>query len=340
MRAVIGAEAQVIELIVVLAREPLRAIGILPDPFLKVVFQFLLAFAGGQGLVLVDDEFGLAIGTGDFVVGGGGAVVEGVLDQHGGGEPGRAVGSGVGSGVFGLVAEFDGPTGDALGVRDCDVFLFGRQQFTEEALDIGYGYPRGTQARVDIAGFEIAGLHGAEGVYIRGELGRNGGSGFGDFELAPDIAGKVGIGGFPGVALGIAEHQAGQFVLQSGNASLGETRHAEPIDLPGFIQADEQRLSGGFDVFDGLVAFDGALMKDGRFGGAPGVRIVVFEREQERVIGIAGKGAEVLFRGDGTEAVEEAVVFEVELAAGAEDLVFAGVFQLGAQHFANGIAHG
>ncbi len=169
-------------------------------------------------------------------------------------------------------------------------------------------------------------MHGAEGVYIRGELRRHGGRGLGDFELAPDIAGKVGIGGLPGVALGIAEHQAGQFVLQRGNASLGETRDAEPIHLPGFIETDEQRLSGGFDVFDGLVAFDGALMEDGRFGGAPGVRIVVFEREQERVIGVAGKSAEVLLRGDGTEAVEEAVVFEVELAAGAEDLFFAGVF--------------
>ena len=282
----------------------------------------------------------MAIGAGDFVVGGGSAVVEGVLDEDGGGETGGAVGSGIGSGVFGGIAEFDGPTGDALGVRDRDVFLFSGQQFAEEALDIGHGYPRGTQARVDIAGFEIAGLHGAEGVYIRGELGRNGGGGFGDFELAPDIAGEVGIGGLPGVALGIAEHQAGEFVLQSGNASLGETRHAGPVDLPGFIETHDQRFGGGFDVFDGLVAFDGALMEDGRFGGAFGVGIVVFEREQERVIGIAGKGAEILLRGDGTEAVEEAVVFEVELAAGAEDLFFAGVFELGAEHFANGIAHG
>ncbi len=110
--------------------------------------------------------------------------------------------------------------------------------------------------------------------------------------------------------------------------------------MPGFIETDEQRFRSRLDAFDGLVAFDGALMEDRRFGGAPGVRIVVFEREQERVIGIAGKGAEVLLRGDGTETVEEAVVFEVELAAGAEDLFFAGVLQLGAQHFANGIANG
>ena len=101
MRAVIGAKAQVIELIVVLARQPLRAVGLLPDPFLKVVFQFLLAFASGQGLVLIDDEFGLAIGAGDFVVGGGSAVVEGVLDEDGGGEAGGAVGRGVWGGVFG-----------------------------------------------------------------------------------------------------------------------------------------------------------------------------------------------------------------------------------------------
>ncbi len=55
VRAVIGAQAQIVEGVVVIAGEPVGAFLVPPYPFAKSFFKLLLRLAGGNGLLLIDD---------------------------------------------------------------------------------------------------------------------------------------------------------------------------------------------------------------------------------------------------------------------------------------------
>jgi hypothetical protein len=55
MRAVIGAQPQIVERVVVIAGKPASAFLVPPDPLAKSVFELLLRLARGQGFLLVDD---------------------------------------------------------------------------------------------------------------------------------------------------------------------------------------------------------------------------------------------------------------------------------------------
>ena len=91
MRAVEGAQAQIVEAVVVIAGEPWCALGVLPDPFAEAVLELLLFLARGDGLLLVDDAGAVLA----LVIGGRRAPVEGVLDEVGGAKARRAVSRGV-----------------------------------------------------------------------------------------------------------------------------------------------------------------------------------------------------------------------------------------------------
>ena len=91
MRAVIGAQADIVERVVIEPGQTLGALLVLPDPFAEPVLDLLLRLARGNGFLLVDDARVLV----DLVVDGGRASVERVLDQVGSKRPRRAPGRGV-----------------------------------------------------------------------------------------------------------------------------------------------------------------------------------------------------------------------------------------------------
>jgi hypothetical protein len=71
--AVEGAEADVVELVVVFAGEPLAALIALPDPLLEAVFDFLLFVPRRFGGRSIDD---VAVGLRVMVVNRGGAQIQ------------------------------------------------------------------------------------------------------------------------------------------------------------------------------------------------------------------------------------------------------------------------
>ena len=77
MRAVEFPQADVVEAVVVLAREPGRTLRVFPDPFPEAVFELLLFLAGGDGFLLIDHARPVFV----LVISGGRAAVEGVLDE-------------------------------------------------------------------------------------------------------------------------------------------------------------------------------------------------------------------------------------------------------------------
>ena len=91
MRSVECAQAQIVEAVVVLARQARSAFGVLPDPFAEAVLDLLLLLARGDGFLLVDDARAIV----PLVIGGRRASVESILDKVGGAEARGAVGRGV-----------------------------------------------------------------------------------------------------------------------------------------------------------------------------------------------------------------------------------------------------
>ena len=79
VRAVIGAQAQVVERVVVIAREPVGAVLVLPYPLAESVLQLLLRLARRKRLLLIDDACVLV----DLVVNRRRASVERILDEVG-----------------------------------------------------------------------------------------------------------------------------------------------------------------------------------------------------------------------------------------------------------------
>ena len=77
MRAVEAAQAQVVEAVVVVARQPCARRAVLPDPLPEAVFQLLLLLARGDGFLLVDDPRPVL----QLVIGRRRAAVERLLDQ-------------------------------------------------------------------------------------------------------------------------------------------------------------------------------------------------------------------------------------------------------------------
>ena len=92
VRAVIGAQADIVEPVVVEPGKALRALLVLPYPFAEAVLELLLRLAGGNRLLLVDDARIFV----DLVINRRRSAIERVVDQVGGKRPVRAVGRGVG----------------------------------------------------------------------------------------------------------------------------------------------------------------------------------------------------------------------------------------------------
>src|SRR5216683_2624177 len=117
MRPVECAQAQIVETVVVFARQPGSAFGLLPNPFPEAVLDLLQLLAPGDRLLLVDD----ARAVFPLVIRRGRAPVESVLDKVGGAEARGAVSRRVADVPPGRGIDFESPGRDRFGVSDADI---------------------------------------------------------------------------------------------------------------------------------------------------------------------------------------------------------------------------
>jgi hypothetical protein len=92
----------------------------------------------------------------------------------------------------------------------------------------------------------------------------------------------------------------------------GELLHARPVNSAGLVERDRKRLGGGLDMLGGLVPLQRAPLEDGGFLRALRLGVVVFKGEEEGLIGVAGKGPEILAGGEGAIPRDKGIVDAVE----------------------------
>src|SRR5882724_10927363 len=93
-----------------------------------------------------------------------------------------------------LVTERDTPMPNYAGVRDADLvelMVAGAQQVADEIAHVCGRYPGSAEARVDLSGRQVLGLHGFERVHIALVSRIVGRSGFGRLQLGADVAREV-----------------------------------------------------------------------------------------------------------------------------------------------------
>jgi len=203
VRAVECAQAQIVEAVVIVAGQARRARAVLPHPFAEAVFQLLLLFPRGDGLLLVDRARSIGL----FVIGGRGATVQGMLDEAGCLKALRAVGRGIADTRLRAVIDVYGPCRNCVGVGNAHVGGRNVEQLGHKIPDVGCGNPRRTQARLDVARLKVGRLHGFQGRDVAMVGGVERGGVAGDREFRPDIAAQIAIGGLPIPALGIAVNE-------------------------------------------------------------------------------------------------------------------------------------
>jgi hypothetical protein len=137
MRAVERAQTQIVEAVVIVARQPRGAVGIFPDPFAEPVLDLLLLLAGGDCLLLIDDARSVFA----FVISGGRASVQSGLDELGGPEPRGAVRRRVADIPARRGLHFQRPGRNRLGMPDAHGIRRGLQQLCDEIADIGCRNP-------------------------------------------------------------------------------------------------------------------------------------------------------------------------------------------------------
>ena len=162
VRSVIGAQADVVERVVIEPGKPLRAFLVLPYPFAEPVLDLLLRLARGNRFLLVHYA-GVFV---DLVVNGGRASVERVVDQVGSQRPRRPPGRGVADVRFRVAVEGERPGGYGAGMADGDGALRRVEQLRDECLHVAGRNPGGTEAGADIAGQEIDGLYFRQGLDV------------------------------------------------------------------------------------------------------------------------------------------------------------------------------
>ncbi len=193
--AVEQAGPQVVVRVVIEPHESLGALRVGEDPGPESFFNEFLLFTGGECFLLVDHSL-LTVAVADGVVNGGRLHVEGEFQKPAAVGSGRAVVGGCGDGSFGRVSRIETPDGIFLQMCDGNARRINAEQFGGEGLDVGFGYPRSAQARIDVAWQHVLRLDATEslgiaGVIRAGVLGR--------LEFGSDVTGEISIGGLPGL---------------------------------------------------------------------------------------------------------------------------------------------
>ena len=184
MVAVEGAEADVVELVVVCAREALAALIVLPDPLLEPFLDFLLLVARRFGRGTVDH---IAVGVRVMIINGGGAQVEGVFEQF---DRTATVGAplgGVCDAVADAVIALDYPEAKLRRMTDGDALL--AEQIVRELADVIGGNPGAAQTGVYFGSGQVDGLNQLERLDVGLELVIRQGGGLGDLQLGADVPG-------------------------------------------------------------------------------------------------------------------------------------------------------
>ena len=110
------------------------------------------------------------------------------------------------------------------------------------------------------------------------------------------------------------------------------------VGPPFLVQTDEQRFFGGADRFDRLFVLNGAFAKDGGLGRPFSLLIVMLQRQEQRKVGVAVKGALIGGGGDGAVAGDEPVIGPIQLLAGFQNPFLTRARELCAQTLSHGVA--
>ena len=100
-------------------------------------------------------------------------------------------------------AAIDRPGGDRLRVQDLHLAA---HDVAGEGFDHAGRYPGCPEAGCDAGWRHVLRLAGAQGLDVAFELPVEGGGGFGRGQLRPHRTRQIGVGGFPGLGDGVAEH--------------------------------------------------------------------------------------------------------------------------------------
>ena len=108
-----------------------------------------------------------------------------------------------------------------------------------------------------------------------------------------------------------------------------------PVSFSETVRASAARPG----TLDWAVALERAALEDCGLGGVFGLGIVGFEREEQRVIGVAREGFEVLPRRQRSMPADEGIIKIVQEAAGLSNALVGRIVKLRLEDQADGIAH-
>ncbi|GAV36357.1 hypothetical protein ROTAS13_04044 [Roseomonas sp. TAS13] len=287
-----GARDEVVEAVVVDARQPVGALRILPDPVLEGRLDFGELLLGRLGLGRVDlPPLPPVLDPGVVDLRDRG--IQGVVQQIAGMPPLRAPLRGRGRvPVKGM--DVEGPRGDLDGVPNLhrDAHLLG-----DEGLHHVGGHPGGAEPGGDVGGLQVLGLHSPQRRDVAQVARIQGRGGLGHGQLGADRAGQVGVRRLPDLDPlrgegGIEEHrvaQLGQGLLTRAADQFGD---AVGIDMADLVQGDGEGVGRrGDDRLHGRV--DHPLGKDRPLPGRVGVLVIVLDRGHQPAIGVVEEGREV-----------------------------------------------
>jgi len=278
---------QIVEPVVVDARQPVSAVRVGPHPVGEGLFDPRELLFGGLGRLDVEHA---ALGT---------VLDDGVVDlrrrtiqrvvQKQSGMAARGAPFGDAGGRSDETGTLDAPRRDLDGVPDPHLRS---HDLGREALDDIRWQPRSTEAGRDVGRADVPGLdfaqRGEVALVLRVERGRC----FGGGELCAHRAGQVGVRRLPGLCQGIAENRGAE--LRQGGVRIAFEKLAQVfgIDAAGLIESDRKRI-GCRGYYRRRRRRDDAVGKDRAHAGEPALEVVVLDAGHQPAIGVVGEGCQV-----------------------------------------------
>ena len=301
--AVILAGAGGVHFLVVLAHQRLPPLRVPPNPVLERLPDGLLLLGGQGGLLGVQHPALLAVRIFNSIVDTHIPQVEGIFEDFiGVGAAGPVGGIGRHISLSHSVFAGDLPLGGKCRVVDFNAALKvkGRVKgFVHELLNVLFVNPGCPQPHLDLGSVQVLGLGGGQSLHVdrkgrvlfRRPLGLA--------QLPAHVAGEVFIGGHimgRPVRFGLARHtedDTPQLVRQFLAGFAGELFHISHVHAGFLRDGDRQRLAGRVHGGDGLMGFDSALGEHIRLAFQPAVLVQHFQRTEQVIAAVIGKGQPV-----------------------------------------------
>ncbi len=287
MRSVECAWRDVVEAVVVDARQPVGAIWIGPDPALERVLDLQELRLRRLG---VDDVEHAPLAV---------AVLDGIEDlrhaavERVGEELTRMTSIGAPLRCAGRrpaeLPRLDGPRRELRHVVDLDLHI---HRLLDEGDDVCGRNPRCAETRRDVGRFEIGRLHALQrrDVALVVRLERCGG--LRRLQFVTDGSGQVGIGRLPRAVGGIAEDGASQFGDDILRVAMQELGDVVDIDVPALVEHNGERVGRAGD--HGRRRRRDHPLGEERTGlGGVGLEVVVLDRGDEPAVGIVEERLDV-----------------------------------------------